>query len=86
VNEWLILENHSNEECKLKLRNAINRGIPPFGRGGSRKLREKITAEESWTRKIQVHPPFLLGGAWNFFAGSIWKSGTMEITLGFKII
>jgi len=57
------------EECKLELRNA---NTPLCGRGGARKLGTKSNAEENWTGKMQVHPPFLLGGgAWNFFAGSI---------------
>jgi len=61
------------EECKLELRNAKTRGVPSTkgpplcGRGGARKLGTKGTAEENWTGKMQVHPPFFGGGAGTSF-------------------
>jgi len=88
-NDWHNLENQNNEECKLKLENANwnenTRGTPPLWEGRGQKTGgQKAQQKKTGLGKCKCTPPtpLLLGeGAWNFFAGSIWKSGTLEITL-----
>jgi len=59
------------EECKNS-GGPFHKGPPLCGRGGARKLGTKGTAEENWTGKMQVHPPFFGGGGWNFVP-PVWK-------------